>query len=196
MNLLVNHLQGKVPKGQQTSSIETFITAYRHMKCFGPMAVLLENSDGMLDTDKAKAASVRSNVDVVLQFLADLGYGAQSFIASGEDSGCPQKRKRFWVVAILPDAPFWEPGVDFDVVFHRLQNRLRDMKVKAPKYRDCLLRCEHLYVQQELQRRLKLRQSRKEPELAPKWPKADQDYCSANSMRWPPEEFPSFSASK
>ena len=196
MNLLTNYLQGKVPTAQKSSSIETFIAAYRHIQVHTPAAVFLENSDGILDCDKANVASVRSNVDVVLQFLADLGYEAQSFIVSCDDFGCPQKRKRFWVLAILPDAPFWEGNLDFDKVFDRMQNRLREMKTKAPKYRDCLLRCEHSYVQHQLENRIKRKQNRKEPENAMKWPKAHQDYCSANSMRWPPEEFPSFSSSK
>ena len=195
MNLLENCLSGK-GKGQQSTSFETFIAAYTHIQVFKPSVVFLENSDGILDTDKANVAGARSNVEVVLQFLADLGYEAQSFIATGTDFACPQKRTRFWVIAVLLDSPYWAPDVDFDDLFNRIQNRLRDMKLKAPRFRDCLLKCEHSYVTSELQRRLKVRQNKKEGEgKTPTWPRAHQEFCAANGMRWPPAEFPSFAAS-
>ncbi|CAK9054667.1 Modification methylase MspI (M.MspI) (Cytosine-specific methyltransferase MspI) [Durusdinium trenchii] len=114
-----------------------------------PKVVLMENVENI---NMGAASSLPTNLDIVLNDLRDLGYEAEAIRLETTKFGLPQRRVRYYFIAILKQDGMMPTA---DARLRTSINVLKELEFVLPGMEDFLLDNDHPDVIAELQRRQK-----------------------------------------
>ncbi len=141
----------------------------------------------------------RSNLDLILNDLGDIGYSTEAHVLTSSDHGLPQRRKRYYILAILQSP---ELAVEAPVVLRRAADCLRLFRMPSKPAvlpSSLLMLCVSMSslcqvdfllpadsFPDELMKRMQTRQNEelKQPSLGDKQPKWKALHMAAAESRW------------
>ena len=147
--------------GPPHQSLATYLALMSHARAHKPDIIVLENTDSIADDPSTGEAlqsehdAAKSNVEQCILDFEEAGYEAQPFLLVSTDYGVPQKRRRFFVVALRSNSVLWtiDDRLGYDAVFNWFLQRMQEVEMAPPQLSSVLLQDDHPYVKGELQRR-------------------------------------------
>lgn len=161
-----------------------------HARAHEPDIIVLENTDSIADDPSTGEAlqsehdAAKSNVKQCILDFEEAGYEAQPFLLVSTDYGVPQKRRRFFVVALRVNSALWtiDDRQGYDAVFNRFLQRMEEVKMAPPQLSRVLLKDDHPYVTGELKRRQAL--PRQPSGVGASWQADARASCEKYNLRW------------
>ncbi|CAK8995070.1 unnamed protein product [Durusdinium trenchii] len=187
MNINFTELRTALADQKECSSLATFRGVLHIVRECRPRIVLLENVDS-IDSSVGQSDSsdkeAKSNLQVVLTQISELGYSCRAEKLKASEYGVPQRRTRYYFVCVRQNggSALSEPA---DLLVERIMDRVLSLRRECRHNPDYfLLPDSHGLVQIELNRRVSKKKDGEAKDKAA-WPEQHSALAEKYGVQWP-----------
>lgn len=175
----------------RVASVDTFEACLHVLKTSRPKWSALEN---VMSIDREVDKDTKTNLEICLDMLREIGYAAQSFLLDAMWFGLPQSRKRVYIVCLdtQSDALTSNAAEFFDSV----KLLLGKLYIKAPPADKFLLPDDHPAVVDYLSKLQAKEEAKEEKESGTSWINMHMNIAGKRNIQWPLEIPKEVSSSK